>query len=148
MGELKYGHRHGGKMAVPVVMAASQAMVAAGGKFVYMDAGAAKLNVDGSLRIYGFLEAAAGTPTVGDVLNCIIDLTAVFRIPINSGTYAVGMVGDYCDISVDANSIQGAQLNASIENTLIVVGGDADNNEYVDVMMNPALWGTGVGVDA
>ncbi|MBD3352827.1 MAG: hypothetical protein GF364_15175 [Candidatus Lokiarchaeota archaeon] len=114
-----------------------------------MDDGSAKLNVDGSGQIFGFLEApgASTAPDSGTVFNCIIDLTAVYRIPVNSGTYAAGMIGDYCDISVSSN-IQGAQLDASTENTLIVVGGDADNNQYVDVMINPAVWGTGAGADA
>ncbi|TBR15639.1 hypothetical protein EPO66_05700 [bacterium] len=144
---MKYGWLHGGKVSVPVAMAATQAIAAQSGRFVFMNAGAATLNVDGSASIFGFLEAHAHTPATGAELNCIIDLTAVFRIPVNAGTYAVGMIGDYCDISV-ANGIQGAQLNASTENTLIIVGGDAVDNKYVDVMMNPALWGTALGADA
>ncbi|HAG51713.1 MAG TPA: hypothetical protein DCL42_10340 [Deltaproteobacteria bacterium] len=143
--ELKYGHRHGGKVAVPVAMAASQVISAQSGKFVYMNAGAATLNVDGSTTIFGHLEAHAHTPATSAVLNCIVDLTAVFRIPVNSGTYVVGMQGDLCDISISSD-IQGAQLDASVEDTLIVVGGSAA--VYVDVMMNPSKWGTGLGVDA
>ena len=146
MGEdLKYGWRHGGKVSVPVAMAAAQVISAQSGKFVFMSAGAATLNVDGSTTIFGHLESHAHTPATGAELNCIIDLTAVFRVPINAGTYAVGMVGDYCDISV-ATSIQGVQLDASTENTLIVVGGSGA--VYVDVMMNPAVWGTLLGADA
>lgn len=148
MGEdLKYGWRHGGRVSVPVAMAASQAIGAQSGRFVYMSAGAATLCVDGSTTIFGFLDTYAHTPTVGDIEDCIIDLTAVFRIPVNAGTYAVGMIGDYCDISV-SSSVQGAQLNASTENLLIIVGGDAVDNAYVDVMMNPAVWGTLLGADA
>jgi len=143
--ELKYGFRHGGKVSVPVAMAASQVISAQSGKFVYMNAGAATLNVDGSTTIFGHLESHAHTPATGAELNCIIDLSAIFRIPVNSGTYVVGMQGDLCDISI-ASDIQGAQLAASIEDTLIVVGGSAA--VYVDVMMNPAKWGTGLGVDA
>lgn len=147
--ELKYDHRHGGKVSVPVAIAASQVISAQSGKFVYMNAGAATLNVDGSTTIFGFLEAPGSStaPAVGTEFNCIIDLTAVFRIPVNAGTFVVGMIGDYCDISI-ASNIQGAQLNASTEDTLIIVGGDAVNNLYVDVMMNPAKWGTGLGADA
>jgi hypothetical protein len=147
MGDLKYGHRHGGKMAVPVAIAASQTIVAASGKFVYMNDGAATLCADASQRIFGHLEAGAGSPSTGDIFNCIIDLTAVYRIPVNSGTYAVDMIGDTCDISISASNVQGAQLDASEENTLIVVGGDADNNAYVDVMISPGVWGTGAGAD-
>jgi hypothetical protein len=145
--DLKYDWIAGGKITVPVPMAASQVISAQSGKFVFMNAGAATLNVDGSASIFGFLEAYAHTPSTGAYLNCIIDLSAIFRIPVNSGTFAVGMIGDYCDISVSSN-IQGAQLDASAENTLIVVGGDLVNNYYVDVRMNPALWGTALGVEA
>lgn len=145
--DLKYGQIAGGHIAVPVAIAASQTITARSGKFVYMNAGAATLNVDGSTTVFGFLEAAAGSPSTGDLFNCIIDLTAVFRIPVNAGTYVIGMVGDSCDISISSN-VQGAQLNASTEDTLIIVGGDAVNNYYVDVMMNPAKWGTGLGADA
>ncbi len=145
--QLKYGWSHGGKVSVPVVMAASQAIAAASGRFVYLSAGAATLNVDGVGSIFGFLEAHAHTPTVGDILNCIIDLTAVFRIPVNSGTYVIGMLGDTCDISV-SSGIQGAQLDHSDENTLTIVGGDLVDNAYVDVMMTPSEWGTGLGAEA
>lgn len=146
--QLKYGWIHGGKLSVPVTDAGSQVITAASGKFVYMNAGAATLNTDATSTIFGFLEAEAQTTaSSGEVFNCIIDLTAVFRIPILSGTYAIGMVGDYCDINITSN-VQGAQLDASSEDTLIVVGGDADNNVWVDVKMNPAKWGTGLGVEA
>ncbi len=145
--QLKYGWIYGGKVAVPVAMAATQVLSAQSGRFVYMNAGAATLNADGVGSIFGFLEAHAHTPATGALLNCIIDLTAVFRIPINSGTFVVGMIGDQCDISISSN-IQGAQLDASAENTLTIIGGDAVDNKYVDVMMTPTEWGTGLGVDA
>ncbi len=145
--DLKYGHIHGGKVAVPVAMVASQTASAQSGRFVFMVAGAATLNVDGSTTIFGSLETHAHAMATSEIVSCIIDLTAVFRIPVNSGTYAIGMVGDWCDISISSN-IQGAQLDASAENTLMVVGGDATNNYFVDVMMNPNVWGTGLGADA
>lgn len=145
--QLKYGQIKGGSIGVDVPMAAAQAISAASGKFVYMNDGAATLCDDGITSIMGHLEAAAGTPSVGDKLKCVIDPTAVYRIPVNSGTYVVGMIGDQCDISI-SGGIQGAQLDASVENLLIVVGGDAEDNAYVDVMVNPAVFGTGLGVDA
>jgi len=145
--QLKYGHIGGGKRSIQVPMAGSQALAAASGRFVYMNNGAATLNADGIGSIFGFIEAHAHTPTAGDYLNCIIDLTAVYRIPINSGTFVVGMIGDQCDISI-SGGVQGAQLDASAENTLTVIGGDLVNNAWVDVMITPSEWGTGIGVDA
>jgi len=144
--ELKYGWRSGGHASRPVVVTASQTIVAASGKFVYQTGGAMTLNADGSTRIFGHLEVENYTSASGDIRNCIIDLTGIFRIPVNTGTYVVGMIGDTCDISI-SSSVQGAQLDASVENTLVVVGGDADDNEYVDVMMSSAVWGTGAGVE-
>lgn len=140
MEQLKYGWIRGGKVAVPVPMAASQTILDQSGKFVYMDDGGAKLCVDANAYIFGHLEIGTEdgsiTPTAGDYYNCIVDLTAIYRIPVNSGTFVVGMIGDLCDISVSTN-VQGAQLDASDENLLFVVGGDADDNNYVDVMVNP-----------
>lgn len=145
--QLKYGWLRGGKVSVPVAMAASQQLVAASGRFIYMNAGAATLCVDGTSTIFGGIESEAETPSTSEEKNCVIDLTAVFRIPVNSGTYAVGMVGDLCDISV-SSTIQGAQLDASTENLLCVIAGDTTNNAWCDVMMDPDVWGTGLGVDA
>ena len=113
--------------------------------FDFMRCRSSSANADGIGTIFGHIEAEAQT-TAAEDFNCIIDLTAVFRIPVNSGTYVIGMVGDQCDISI-SSSVQGAQLNASDENTLTVVYGDATNNAWVDVMMTPSEWGTGAGVD-
>jgi len=33
--------------------------------------------------------------------------------------------------------VQGADLTASGEDVVVIVGGDLDDNEYVDVMINP-----------
>jgi hypothetical protein len=146
--QLKYGFIAGSDTpAVEVAMAASQVLADQSGHFVYMNAGAATLCVDAVAYIFGWVEGRAHTPTVGDVLNCIISLDAIYRIPVNSGTFAVGMIGDLCDLSVSA-SVQGAQLGASDENLCIVVNGDADNNNWVDVKVNPAVQGAAVGVEA
>lgn len=147
--QLKYGWIRGGKVSVPVAMAASQDVIAPSGKFVYMNAGAATLIIDGSTRIFGFVETEAQTPATGEELNCIIDLTAVFRIPISTGhTYNINMVGDGCELEMDVNAtgVQSAQLDAGVQQIVFVVAGDDDNDKWVDVMMNPALWGTGSAV--
>jgi len=145
--QLKYGWISGGKASTEVAIAATQLVYAQSGAFVYMNNGAATFNVDASTTIFGHLEFpnVTSAPTTGTVYKCIIDLTAIFRIPVNSGTYVIGMMGDYCDISI-SSYIQGAQLDASTENTLIIVGGNS--TVYVDVMMNPATWGTLLGADA
>lgn len=63
-------------------------------------------------------------------------LGAVVRLPINSGTYVKTMRFNTCDLSVSVN-IQGVQLDASAEDTLIIVDGDLEDNNWVDVIPNP-----------
>lgn len=146
---LRYERTNGGDMSnvVGVPMAAAQAVAAKSGRFVYMVAGAATLCVAAATTIFGWLNCRAKTPSTGEVVPCDIDLNAIYRIPILSGTYAVGMIGDLCDLAV-SGGIQGAALDASVRDLLIIVGGDAANNKWVDVRMNPAKWGTGLGADA
>ena len=149
--QLKYGWIMGDKVAVPVPVAGSQTIVDQSGKFVYMDDGAATLCCDAAAYILGHLEIGTEdgsiSPTAGDMYNCIIGLSNVYRIPIDSGTYVVGMIGDKGDLAISSN-VQGAQLDASSEDLIIVVGGDADDSNYVDVMVNPnAIASTGAGVD-
>lgn len=145
--QLKYGQIHGGALVVEVSMAGSQVIGNASGHFCYLNAGSATLCVDAVAYIFGWIEGGAETPSSGDVLGCNIALDAIYRIPVNSGTYAAGMLADLCDISV-SSSIQGAQLDASVENLLIITGGDATNNNWVDVKINPAVQGASVGADA
>lgn len=146
--DLKYGWRRGGKVSVPVYMLGSDAYKHQSGKFVFIDSnGRADRSVDGSTRIFGSVEVGEETPAQDDRLNCNISLDAIYRIPVNSGTFAKGMIGDTCDISVSSD-IQGAQLDASTEDTLIIVDGDLDNNNWVEVRLNPAKIGTGSGADA
>lgn len=148
--QLKYGWNRGGKLSTVVEMAASQDLVHGGGRLIFMTAGAAALCTDGTATIFGEVEYGEGTPSTGEELNCIIDLTAVFRLPISGGSYAIAMIGDECDLEMDvtATGIQSVQLDDSVENLVVVVGGDADNNNWVDIMMNPDVWGTGIGVEA
>jgi len=145
---LKYGCINPeNKTAVPVTMAASQTIVAASGKFVYMSDGSATLCADSTTYIFGWIETEADSSTSAEVRNCIIDLSAMFRIPVNAGTYVVGMQGDLCDISISSN-VQGANLSTSTENQLILANGDTTNNKWVDVMINPAVQGASLGCDA
>lgn len=146
--QLKYGWIRGGRSGYIVPIGASEVIKAKSGRFVKNDtSGRAEIAVDGSTELIGFLdceEFTASSTEGADKRFCINDLTAVFRIPINAGTYAATMVGKTCDLAVTSN-IQGAKLDASGEDTVIIVGGDAVNNAYVDVMINPVKVGaTGV----
>lgn len=144
---LKYGCTNPiGKTAVPVAMASTQVLTAASGRLVYMNDGAATLCDSTGAYIFGGLESEAETPSTGEIKNCIIDLTAIFRLPIAAGTYVVGMQGDMADIEINS-SVQGVELDDSTQNLVFVVDGDATNSKWVDVVMNPAVWGVGIGVE-
>lgn len=146
--QLKYGWLRGGQEGYEHILAASQVIKNASGKFVKRTGASTDtvtLAVDGTTEILGHLECEAIASTAGtEKRKVICDLTAVFRIPVNSGTYSHVMKGKTCDISVSSD-IQGAQLDASSEDTLVIVGGDEVNNKWVDVMINPAKFAaTGV----
>lgn len=146
---LKYGQIKGHSVNLGgLAWAASQVVGNQSGKFVYMVAGAVTLCLDGVAQIFGWANEKAQTPSTGAIVTGDVNvaLDAVYRIPVNSGTYAVGMIGDLCDISISTN-VQGAQLDASAENLLIVCGGNA-TDATVDVKINPAVQGAALGVDA
>jgi hypothetical protein len=146
--QLKYGQISGGEQGYEHILAAAQTIVAASGKFVKRT-GASTDTVtiagDGDTELLGHLEVEAIATTLGTEKRKVVnDLTAVFRIPVNSGTYEHVMKGKTCDLSV-SNNVQGAQLDASTEDTLIIVNGDEVNNLWVDVMLNPGeMAATGV----
>lgn len=147
---LKYGkinEKSGGADVVPVTMVASQVVKARSGRFVFQVDGAATLVVASSTRIYGVLNTHEHTPTVGDIIGCDISKDAIYRIPVNSGTYVIAMIGDSCDLAINGSDIQGAVLGTSTRDHVIIVDGDAVNNKWVDVKMNDAIWGTGAGAD-
>lgn len=142
---LRYGQIKGGEVNIEgLIWAASQVIGAQSGKFVYLNNGALTLCGDALNVIFGWAQEASGpsTPTVGDKVTVNVAWDAVYRIPVNGGTFVIGMIGDSCDLEVTTNSnygadTQGAQLDASTEDTVIIVGGDAVNNKYVDVRINP-----------
>ena len=146
---IRYGQIKGSEVNVgSFPWVASQVIGNKSGKFVYMAAGELTLCVDAVAYILGWAQEASGasTPTAADECTVNVALDAVYRIPVNSGTYVKGMIGDKCDLSVVSN-VQGAQLDASSEDLCIVVGGDAtSNNAWVDVKINPAVAGVPAGV--
>ncbi len=107
MKQLKYGLIRGnGDLASVVAMAATQALAAASGRFVFMNNGAATLCDDDSTVISGFLEEYARTPSTGEKVKMLDGLDQVFRVPIITGTFVVGMIGDLVDLDI-SGGIQG-----------------------------------------
>jgi hypothetical protein len=74
--------------------------------------------------------------TVAPFIPISAMLGVVVRLKVNSGTYAATMRYNTCDLSVSSNQ-QGVQLDASAEDTVIIVDGDLVNNRWVDVIVNP-----------
>jgi len=145
--QLRYGWIAGGKVAVPVPMLASQTLTVKSSKFVNLTTAGYAEYIDNTddVEVFGHVESpyGVGSTTSGvDVFNCIIDLSAIFRIRIDGGTYVIGMLGDKCDIGASTANLQGADLESSSYSQLIIVGGDVANQKYVDVMINPSERGT------
>ena len=136
--QLKYGQISGGNIGYDHILTAAQTILAASGKFVARagdGTDTVTLADDGSTELLGHLECEAIADTDGDEVRKIVcDPTAVYRIPIDSGTYTHLMKGKDCDIAI-SNNVQGAQLDASVERTLRIVNGDLVNNEWLDVMV-------------
>jgi len=152
--QLKYGWIRGGKLTIPVPIGNGEVINARSGRFCKNDgSGRAEIAGDTHTVLWGFLEsepiAAADNTAEGKYTrNLIIDLTAVFRIPIRyeSATYTVNysaaVLGKSCDLVV-VSGIQYANLTDGDESTIVIVGGQAAsaagaNDGWVDVMLNPA----------
>jgi len=161
--QLKYGMIKGEVTApiLPMPMGASEVVAAKSGRFV-KDDGSSRMEIagDGDTELAGWVELPEDAHyTSAGIYTCSVTegldiapfipisacLGVVFRIPVNSGTFAITMRNNTCDLSVSSN-IQGAQLDASAEDTLIVVDGDLVNNAWVDVVVNPAKITAATGV--
>ncbi len=152
---LKYGMIKGEQTAVgiPMPMGASEVIAAKSGRFV-VDDGSSRMEIAGDTDtlLAGWVELPEGayydettglytcSSTEGADIALFYPisslLSVVFRIPVSSGTYAITMRNNTCDLAV-SSSIQGVQLDASAEDTIIIVGGDLTNNAWVDCMVNP-----------
>lgn len=140
MQEIRYGQIKGGEIGYEHLLAASQAVLPTSGHFVYRTGASTDsvtLATDGTAELLGWMECESIASSTGKESRKIInDLTAVFRMPIDSGTYTHLMEGKTCDLNI-TSSIQGAGLDQSDEDTLVIVGGDIVDNKWVDVMLNP-----------
>lgn len=144
--QLRYGIIKGTDNAniIPMPAGASEVFRAKSGRFVKNDgSGRVEVAVDGSTLLQGWVEegdltcsSTEGGTIVGmiPIENC---LGVIFRIPVNAGTFVATMRGKTCDLAVSSN-IQGAKLDGSGEDTLVIYDGDLVNNAWVDVTVNPS----------
>lgn len=145
--QLRYGYVAGDRVFVEAAWAASQSVYAKSGRFVKMSSGYLAIAGDGDTELVGFAEHREETSssTAGNTKTQLDrSLNSIYKIPINSGTLTRAMFYKTCDISV-SSTVQGVQLDASSEDTLMIVGGDVANNKWVLVQLNPIKLGaTGV----
>jgi len=140
---IRYGQIKGKQVNIGgLAWAATQAVKNQSGKFVWVNNGALTLNDADANPIFGWAQEYERTPAEGDKVTVNVAWDAVYRIPIASGTFVIGMIGDSCDIDRTTHTLhgantQGALLDSSDEDLLLIVGGDAVNNKYVDVRINP-----------
>ena len=150
--ELKFGHISGGKSSYPLPMGASEIIRGQSGRFVKPD-GSRRGEIAGDThgRLMGFVEGGDETMSATEgasILNCIDDVTAVFRIPLiydNSTwtvNYADTLIGTKHDLVV-LNNIQYANLTDASEKTIIIVGGKAASIAVANGAVSDVLYGDG-----
>ncbi len=150
----KYGWIRGGKTSYVVPVASAETIRRKSGRFVTNDAsGVAEIADAGDSTLWGFVESGKEEALSAQTeMVMIVDLTAVFRVPVITGTYVANMLGETCDLvrathptTGGTTLIQGVDLTATGEDVVMLVGGDLVNNEWVDVMMIAAkMYNNGV----
>lgn len=150
---LKYGIESLNSYFYSVTMAASTNLASLSSYFVSFDASgnaalttASSTFISGSILAPGAGNPLSATPTLyttsstagAESMPCTSDLSAVFRVPVSSGTYARANRGKLCDCAV-ASNVQGAAVQVSTRGHLRLLDGDETNNKWVIVQLNPAL---------
>lgn len=143
MGDTKFGQIRGGHNGFPLNMGASETFYSKSGRFVANDAsGRGELADQDDTTLQGFVRegqpddgAGSGGLTTSstegaDVFWCVMDLTAVFRLPLAydastySRNYSTALNGESCDI-VTITGVQYANVSASAKDVVRIVGGKA-----------------------
>jgi len=153
MAKVKYGKIFGNSSftAQSFPVGASQVFKAQSGRIVKLNSGYLEVAGDGDGVVFGFVDVGDLTVTsAGDVsLPVDTSLDAAYELPVKrtAGDFTesdlYGLIGKTCDLIVESN-IQKANLDTSDEDTIIIVGGNVEN-QTVYVKLNPAkVGGTGV----
>lgn len=137
---LKYGFEHdSGIVSVPF---AASVVVPVSGGFVTSDAsGYMFMTTSTDVTVFGFVIDAATTcsATKGTtVLSVNVNPSAIYRIPILTGTADATYVGKKMAISVNSTT-QGLQIGSTASAHVIVVDIDSANNKWADVKVIPAI---------
>lgn len=149
---LKYGVESKNSYFYGVTMVASTNLYPLSSAFVTFDAsGNAALTaatdtfISGAIIAPGAGNPLSSTPTYyttsstagGESMACTSDLSAVFRAPVGSGTYARSNRGKLCDLVI-TSGVQAVATQVSTRGHLRLLDGDETNNKWVVVQINPA----------
>lgn len=149
---LKYGVESINSYFYSVTMQASVNLYPLSSYFVTFDAsGNAGLTaatdtfISGAIIGVGSGNPLSATPTYyttsstagADSFPCTSDLSAVFRAPVGSGTYARSNRGKLCDLVVTAG-VQAVATQVATRGHLRLLDGDETNNKWVVCQINPA----------
>ncbi len=136
----------------PMAITTGETFRAKSGRFVTLNAGYVEVADAGDALLYGWAEGVDGV-TVADQEALVIPAEAcaeIFRIPVITGTLTRAMFGKTCDLvraTVGVTTlVQGADLTASGEDVVRIVGGDLDDSKFVDVVFVAAKVTAGTGV--
>lgn len=140
-GKIKFGQIRGGHASFPLPMGASEQLYGKSGRFVTNDAsGRGEVADENDTYLMGFVESGTLTCSSTEgatVLNCINDLTAVFRVPLAydgvtyDRNYSAALLGELCDIVV-INGVQYINVSASLKDNVRIVGGKAASAAWTD----------------
>jgi len=158
--DLKFGWIRGGKASFSILMTDAEAVAAQSGRFLTRNASTGYAEIaDTTESIIGFAEAGGDiASTSSQRVNCIFDVTAVFRIPLiydNSSytvNYSSALMFEGCDFKV-SGGVQYANPTSASTKSIIIIGGKAATGTsivatdgYIDCIINPnAILNLGVG---
>ena len=160
LAETRYGQIRGGHNGFSLPMGASETFYSKSGRFVKNDvSGRGELALAGSSTLQGFVRdgqpddgaggGGLGTGgTEGDKkFWCIIDLSAVFRLPLAytasyTANYDDNMIGEHCDLVV-ISGVQYVDVTNSAKDVVRVVGGKAATAVFVPAGITGLTQGDG-----
>lgn len=144
--DVKYGQIRGGEQGFNVLLASGQTIYATDAKLVTIASGIATIAASSAIKLGGFIECEGipnsvnlGTTLGTEMRKCINDPTAIYRIPIVSGTYTDALLGQRVDYINSGAGSRGAALAGTSYKQLIVLKGDVDDNQWVDVRIEPTM---------
>ena len=145
--DVRYGQIRGGEQGFNVQLASGQTIYSTDFKPVTISAGLATIMASSAVKFAGVIECEGipnsinlSTTTGKEIRKVVNDPTAIYRIPIISGTYSdANYLGVRCDYINGGAGSRGAALAGTSYKQLIIVGGDVDDNQWVDVRLEPTM---------